>query len=58
MWISRVILQFRMERWQGSARPDGRDGHGEMAERTNAAVLKTVGPVKGPRGFESPSLRH
>ena len=30
--------------------------HGEMAERLNAAVLKTVIPRDGNRGFESPSL--
>lgn len=30
--------------------------HGEMAERSNAAVLKTVDPY-GIRGFESLSLR-
>ena len=30
---------------------------GEMAERSNAAVSKTVVPFTRDRGFESPSLR-
>ena len=29
-----------------------------MAERLNAAVLKTVVPIHRDRGFESHSLRH
>lgn len=31
--------------------------YGEVAERLNAAVSKTVGPCKRSRGFESPPLR-
>ena len=31
---------------------------GEMAERSNAAVLKTVSPRDRARGFESHSLLH
>ena len=31
---------------------------GEVAERLNAAVSKTVSPANRARGFESPPLRH
>ncbi len=34
-----------------------RSALGEVAERLNAAVSKTVGPRKRSRGFESPPLR-
>jgi hypothetical protein len=37
--------------------PRGGGGNGGVAERTNAAVLKTVGRREASRGFESLPLR-